>query len=191
MWGMMCSQARYYKGKPRPGFAVDETVWITRHKGNKKYQWQEGVIIKKIGTVLYAVYVPSMNCEVTRHIDQIRRRKTTTTEGNSYHSNWSPDVIPDIEPADSDAAVSRDATPCPSPSLAGESQLEEEGEPERETSCCPESPPPAAVNPRRRELTPIVNSPPAADTSSPSPEPGLDPSVGTSRSFFNFSDLFS
>lgn len=86
-------QAKYYKGTKRSDYNQGEEVWITKHLGNKKYTWIEGVIMKKLGAVMYLVFVPTLNYEVTKHIDQMRTR--TSNSGFTEHY-WDPDIIEDV-----------------------------------------------------------------------------------------------
>lgn len=85
-------QAKYYKGVQRPDFKANDNVWLTKHI-NKKITWIEGIVKKKIGKVMYVIYIPLLHCEVTRHIDQLRAHPFAI---QSDRSQWDPDVVPDL-----------------------------------------------------------------------------------------------
>ncbi|XP_049881883.1 uncharacterized protein LOC126377878 isoform X2 [Pectinophora gossypiella] len=195
--GESCLQARQYKGNLRSDMRVNEAVWITKHINNKKYIWIEGNIKKKIGSVLYVVYVPSLNSEVTRHIDQIRKRVSVERDT----TNWDPDAVPDLQPA---AAETTDLVPLgaaegsfsPPPPQSAPVGEEEMRSCETSGSATPTEQP-MAVNYRRRELTPTYSYSPTTGTEDSysttqldAPEPDLGSSPEQSRSLFNFKNLF-
>lgn len=78
-------QAKNYRGSARPVLRENDKVWIKKYVANKKYYWIEGVIKRKIGAVMYVVYLPELDLELTGHIDQIWLRK-----GNKTPQNLSP-----------------------------------------------------------------------------------------------------
>ncbi|KAJ2937688.1 hypothetical protein O0L34_g17499 [Tuta absoluta] len=175
---------------------------ITKHSTYKTFNWIEGVITKKIGTVLYKVFAVNLNCEVTRHIDQIRRRVSSGTKRRT----WDPDVIRDLQVTDQ--PVGQPDADAGS-SKQGDPRVELEGE----ESVADDSPASARVNTRRRELTPDYDASPTVtadgDCADGSASPTgsvmddgvesvtvtesaqtLETSAGPSRSMFNFSNLF-
>lgn len=88
-------QSKTYKGTVRPEFAINDKVWLTKYVPNKKICWIHGIIKEKLGRVMYLIYVPQLNCEVTRHIDQIR---AYTSELQMEDQQWDYDVVPDVAP---------------------------------------------------------------------------------------------
>ncbi|CAH2227658.1 jg15356 [Pararge aegeria aegeria] len=144
------SQAKDYKGVQRAGFKEDDNVWITKNKDTKKFTWMEGVIKKKIGHVMYVVYVPSLKSEITRHIDQIRPRVFSAA---SDDQTWDPDVIPDLP---SHAAVHCDAVAAP----GGEGESAREPGQGASPVGCPATPlRPCNDAQRRRAISPIFSTP--------------------------------
>ncbi|XP_063547157.1 uncharacterized protein LOC134754745 [Cydia strobilella] len=103
-------QAKYYKGVQRPNFKINDNVWLTKYtNNNKKITWIEGIVKKQMGKVMYQIYVPQLDCEVTRHIDQLRAHPFPIQSDNSQ---WDPDVVPDI-PSSSSEAVALAAAVAP------------------------------------------------------------------------------
>ncbi|KAG7302640.1 hypothetical protein JYU34_012590 [Plutella xylostella] len=103
-------QAKQYKGLERPEFKENDLVWTMKHSSNQKFCWVEGIVRKKVGSVMYVIYIPEINCEVKKHIDQIRPRSAKPTAPEQHE--WEPDVVPDV--GDDDDAVA----PRPGPSAA-------------------------------------------------------------------------
>ncbi|XP_050560567.1 uncharacterized protein LOC126912466 [Spodoptera frugiperda] len=90
-------QAKHFRGVLRPEFKDNDLVWITKNTNNNKVNWLEGIITKKIGNLMYSVYVPQLNGEVTRHMDQIRKRLSSPiSSATGEDQDWDPDVIPDV-----------------------------------------------------------------------------------------------
>lgn len=166
-------QGRQYKGINRPDLKENEAVWVTKNITNQKFVWMEGLIRKKVGSVLYLVHIPSLNCEVTRHIDQIRKR---TSPGIEFRT-WDPNVVPDLPPS-VDTSPHDDSSNQSQNTGEGrvdvseqwpcrEQDLENQRRRRRELTPQPPSPEPSSsdddgtdcaswsCNPRRRELTPI------------------------------------
>lgn len=135
------TQAKHYKGKPRLIFNLNDKVWITKNLDNKRFRWMEGVVKEKIGNVMYSIYVPELNCEVRRHIDQIRRL-------GSSSSNHSWDHISDLQSF-------QPSIPTPSNVESVSSESQPEGE--EETSVMDS--PIRTVNPRRQAVSPVFYSP--------------------------------
>ncbi|KAL0902232.1 hypothetical protein ABMA27_000152 [Loxostege sticticalis] len=103
-----CSQAKHYRGKSRPNFELQDRVWIKKYLNNLKFIWTEGVIVKKIGAVMFTVYLPEYNLEVNRHIDQLWPRSGKDVPAlESQGHTWEPDMVPDVDGVSS---------PQPSPS---------------------------------------------------------------------------
>lgn len=143
-------QAKYYKGIKRTDFKKNDKVWITKNVNVKKYNWIQGIIVKKIGQTMYVVYVPEIQGEVKRHIDQIRARYSSS----SYNDRgWDPDVVPDVLPA-ADAATRSEAV-C---QLGGEggpaSDPGQEASPPGSPSECDQ-----ATRHRRRAISPVFSTP--------------------------------
>lgn len=158
-------QAKYYRGKHRVDFKANEYVWITKNINNKKINWIQGIIKKKIGNIMYVVYVPQTGCEVTRHIDQIRKRLDSSPIDQD---DWDPDIVPDVVPPDSSHHDTG-------------SQLGEEGGPEMDVEQSAMSPgipvtPPraAAVTQRRLAISPIFATPPSAQYGSEDLDTSID-----------------
>ncbi|XP_047533388.1 uncharacterized protein K02A2.6-like [Vanessa atalanta] len=141
-----CLQGKSYKGKQRKEFKRNELVWTTKNSENKKFCWIKGLIREKIGSVMFKVFIPELNREVTRHVDQIRARTSTT--GPDHQPAWNPDVVPDIQ---SMVPASASSTPSQDP---GREKAEDESASDEFDSTFA-TPPPAPVSTRRRELTPI------------------------------------
>ncbi|XP_063382226.1 uncharacterized protein LOC134668714 [Cydia fagiglandana] len=82
---------------------------------------------------MYQIYIPQLDCEVTRHIDQLRAHPFPI---HSENSQWDPDVVPDIPSSSSEAAAlaatvePATTSACAAPPAAGEqsSSQPEEGE---------------------------------------------------------------
>lgn len=148
------SQAKHSKGVQRAEFKENDNVWVTKNKDTKKFSWIEGIIKKKIGHVMYVVYVPNLDSEITRHIDQIRPR---TSSAASDDQTWDPDVIPDISPP---ATVQDDAVS--EPEREGESAHgREPGEGDTPTLEDRRASPPRAGHDahRRHAISPVFSSP--------------------------------
>lgn len=102
------------------------------------------------------MYVPSLDLEVSRHINQLRSRisdKNTTSGNNKI---WDTDVVPDVEQdisQDSPTDETSDVDKSPE-GLSSPSRLKPR-EDENESFITPPSLP---RNPRRRELTPVRTS---------------------------------
>ncbi|XP_041971651.1 uncharacterized protein K02A2.6-like [Aricia agestis] len=90
------SQVKNYKGKSRPNFEVNDRVWIKKYQINHKFDWIEGVITGKRGRVMYSVYLPKLNLEVKRHVDQIRRLDSDSgISASTGNADRQPDNVPD------------------------------------------------------------------------------------------------
>ncbi|KAJ8716473.1 hypothetical protein PYW07_003100 [Mythimna separata] len=151
-------QAKYYKGIKRAVYKENDCVWITKNTDKKKFTWLEGKIKKKIGHVMYVVYVPVLNCEVTRHIDQIRPRRDTISprldSAQSSDQSWDPDLIPDVSPsppaADQGDTVAQPGRDGEVPAGPNQGEIAE----------APKTPPRAAdAAERRRAISPIFSTP--------------------------------
>lgn len=138
-------QVKYYKGRLRKELKENDEVWVTKNMNIKKFCWIKGVIKKKIGHVLYKVYLPELNCEVNRHIDQIRYR----TDSPASRDIWDPDAVPDLPPA---VVPSQGSEPADSRST-GEGGLEDS----------PATPPGDIASRRRQAISPIFSTPNADD----------------------------
>lgn len=159
-------QAKHFRGVLRPEFKENDLVWITKNTNNNKVNWLEGIITKKIGNLMYSVYVPQLNGEVTRHMDQIRKRLSSPiSSATGEDQDWDPDVIPDV-------ASPATAHPEPATHREGEGEATTVLEPAAATPPgTPETSPPLAtpgtspraarpVTPhRRRAISPIFSTP--------------------------------
>ncbi|XP_047999091.1 uncharacterized protein LOC125236354 [Leguminivora glycinivorella] len=161
-------QAKYYKGVQRPNFKIKDNVWLTKYtNNNKKITWIEGIVRKQIGKVMYLVYVPQLDCELTRHIDQLRAHPFPILSDNSQ---WDPDVVPDIPsstsapatpaaaaataaPSTTSASAASTAPPAAADPLSSQPQ---EGERLDETAT------PADQDPARTEGSTTLTTPPAS-----------------------------
>ncbi|KAF9803427.1 hypothetical protein SFRURICE_018917 [Spodoptera frugiperda] len=115
---------------------------------------------------MYSVYVPQLNGEVTRHMDQIRKRLSSPiSSATGEYQDWDPDVIPDV-------ASPATAHPEPATHREGEGEATTVLEPAAATPPgTPETSPPLAtpgtspraarpVTPhRRRAISPIFSTP--------------------------------
>lgn len=152
-----CSQAKHYKGTQRQEFTINDEVWLTKYTGNKRYTWIKGIIKKKIGTVMYLVYVPQLDCEMTRHIDQLRKRNDSPQQQHRdvVNSDWDPDVVADVAvgltPSVSDS--SNQADPVASggeDGVLGDIQSDTEH---------PTTPAPPPCSRRRQAISPMFSTP--------------------------------
>jgi hypothetical protein len=108
-------QAKYYKGVQRPEFKVNDNVWLTKNTNtNKKITWIEGIVKKRIGKVMYVIYIPLMDGEVTRHIDQLRAHPFPI---QSDSSQWDPDVVPDLSSSGTTTMADAATTSATAPTL--------------------------------------------------------------------------
>lgn len=89
-----CLQVKSHKGIYRQ-FKKNDLVWVTKNMDNKKFCWLEGIIQEELGNVMFLIFVPELNCNVTRHVDQIRTR-TFPLEPDG-HPDWDVDVVPDVQ----------------------------------------------------------------------------------------------
>uniref|UniRef100_A0A2A4JGQ7 Uncharacterized protein n=1 Tax=Heliothis virescens TaxID=7102 RepID=A0A2A4JGQ7_HELVI len=117
---------------------------------------------------MYTVYVPELKGEVTRHMDQIRKRLSSSVSlANSEDQDWDPDVIPDVASPDtahpgpaSQPEREGEVTTVPAPAAAmptapGTPDTSQPGTP-------PETSPRTtrAISPlRRRAISPIFSTP--------------------------------
>ncbi|KAG7303279.1 hypothetical protein JYU34_011752 [Plutella xylostella] len=144
-------QAKQYKGLERPEFKENDLVWTMKHSSNQKFCWVEGIVRKKVGSVMYVIYIPEINCEVKKHIDQIRPRSAKPTAPEQHE--WEPDVVPDVG-EDDDAAAPR---PGPSAARGPQPQGEEKSAGSTGTGASPPDTP-AVPRARRREISPAFSS---------------------------------
>ncbi|KAJ2953009.1 hypothetical protein O0L34_g7390 [Tuta absoluta] len=99
-----CSQVKQYGGVVRKEFKINDNVWVKKTLNNNRYSWIEGIIKKKVGKVIYVVYLPHTKNEVTKHVDQLLHRSLNTQDGASTlarysdSSSWIPDLVPDLTP---------------------------------------------------------------------------------------------
>lgn len=87
------SQVKQYSGTVRKEIKIKDNVWIKRYI-NKKTVWVKGIILSKIGNVMFTVYIPELNCEVTRHLNQIRLDNQSPQ--SPVNRQWNPESIPDL-----------------------------------------------------------------------------------------------
>ncbi|KAJ0171393.1 hypothetical protein K1T71_012943 [Dendrolimus kikuchii] len=143
-------QAKYFKGVSRSDFKHNDNVWITKNTNNKKIYWVQGIIMTKIGKVMYSVYVPTMNCEVTRHLNQIRPRLGSF---QSDYQSWDPDVVPDLPPVL--------AAPDTEQPVAETEEDPRKGTTlENDTDQLVTPPHTVTVTRRRQAITPVYSTPP-------------------------------
>lgn len=152
-----CLQAIQYKGRERIELKVNDRVWVIKNYCNKKIEWIEAVVKKRLGKVLYTVFIPSLHLEVTRHINQIRPRAVAegkeqgNLEGFTKIHDWEVDDIPDIERTEEqvvgvDGTASEGSGPCISP---------RRGDHEMVQNDCFSTPEAVPIVARRREITPV------------------------------------
>ncbi|KAH9632371.1 hypothetical protein HF086_013986 [Spodoptera exigua] len=112
---------------------------------------------------MYAVYVPQLNGEVTRHMDQIRKRLPSSSMATGEEQDWDPDVIPD---------VASPATDHDEPVIQPEREEEATTGPVQATAAPGSDPTPPGTSPetspcssrvvspfRRRAISPIFSTP--------------------------------
>jgi hypothetical protein len=125
---------------------------------NKRYSWFKGIIKKKIGTVMYLIYVPELDCEITRHIDQIRSRLDAALlqQRDREYSDWDPDVVADAmdAPTDSDLHQGGSAT------TEGEIGALDEMQSHTANATTPAA---STALLRRRAISPIFSTPTSGD----------------------------
>lgn len=176
------SQIKHYRGKLRSAFKINDKVLITKNIDNNRFCWIEGVVKEKIGTVMYSIYVPELDREVRRHIDQMRAQASPSKSHvmRSLDPNVIPDLHSDGSSADQSATSSStlDSTRAAEDLSSTELSLQPEGERECPTveiemSTTTESPEPI-VNPRRQAVSPVFYSPvrePISSTDVSEPDP--------------------
>lgn len=145
-------QAKHYKGTKRQSFKENETVWVTKNISNNKKIWIEGIVKRKVGQVLYKIYVPHLDCVITRHIDQIRLRLCDSQLDNR---RWDPDVVPDLMPAGvsySEAIAHPECGGEPPVEPCQESSASEEATNEPVTPLC-------TARSRRQAISPVFSTP--------------------------------
>lgn len=145
-------QAKNYKGTKREGFKENATVWVTKNINNNKKYWIEGIVKEKVGQVLYKIYIPHLDCVITRHIDQIRLRLCNSQSDNR---RWDPDVVPDLMPPDgsySEAIAHPEGGGEPPMESCQESSASEEVTNEPVTPLC-------TTRSRRRAISPVYSTP--------------------------------
>lgn len=86
-----CSQAKYYGGVKRKDFVIGETVWVKQFVNKSRYYWSKGVIKRKIGKVIYEVYIAKFQKKVLRHKNQLYRRCKDSLYDST--NNWTLDDI--------------------------------------------------------------------------------------------------
>nr|XP_049692720.1 uncharacterized protein K02A2.6-like isoform X1 [Helicoverpa armigera] len=161
-------QAKHYRGVQRPDFKKNDLVWITKNTNNNKVSWLEGIVKEKVGNIMYTVYVPQLNGEVTRHMDQIRRRHqcTLVPKPTGEDQDWDSDIIPDVTSPATDH-------PEPTSQPVREGEATTVAEPASAMPAAPGTDPtppgtppetsprsPRAVSPlRRRAISPIFSTP--------------------------------
>lgn len=94
-------QAKYYRGRTRSELKPNDKVLIKRFCNNKKFTWINGWVVRKIGNMVYTVFVPELNSEVTRHIDQIWKKDGLQSPPPCAVNTWDVDVFDDIQPSTS------------------------------------------------------------------------------------------
>lgn len=112
----------------------------------------QGIIKKKIGNVMYAVYVPHLGCDVTRHIDQIRKRYDSPPTNDQ---NWDAELVPDVTSLAATRTVpvaQPVAEEGPEPSLV-------QGVTSPATPVTPRGTLAASLPQRRMAITPIFSTP--------------------------------
>ncbi|CAK1588892.1 unnamed protein product [Parnassius mnemosyne] len=148
-------QAHNYKGTKRTELKINDKVWLTKNIDNKKFCWIEGIVKRKIGNVMYKIYVPQYNCEVTRHIDHLRARLYSPARDDRQ---WDPDVVPDERTATTSSDGVRSETTA---DLGGEGRDITEPDLARTyISEFPKTPLLASAATRRRQaISPIFSTP--------------------------------
>ncbi|XP_061727739.1 uncharacterized protein K02A2.6-like [Cydia pomonella] len=69
--------------KSKPVFKQGDVVLYKQFKGNNKCAWGKGIVVKKIGRVLYKIKDISSNLMVKRHTNQLMPLKGTITNRNA------------------------------------------------------------------------------------------------------------
>ncbi|KAL4721724.1 hypothetical protein ACJJTC_005428 [Scirpophaga incertulas] len=120
----------------------------------------KGIIKKKIGEVIYLVYIPQLKCEVKRHIDQIRTRLLSPPI-DTGRGNWDPDTVPDVSPPQDSAASGTADSGVAAQPPQGESS--DRGQMRQEASEVAPTTPMSIPTRRRKAISPIFSTPTSSD----------------------------
>lgn len=102
VYAKQCSQSKYYGGVNKQYFSSGDNVLYKKYYNNNKFIWCRGIVIRRIGKVLYILKDSLSSLEIKKHKNQIVLYKgnNSVTECPNYSgisSNDSPEYMSNSE----------------------------------------------------------------------------------------------